>query len=456
MKQQLPVRKKDKVTVTFTDMTHNGAGVAKIDGYTLFVDGGLPGEEAIVQVQKTKKQYGYARLLEVTSESRDRVNPACPIFLQCGGCQLQHLSYAGQLRQKQQRVEDALQKIGGFTSVAVQDILGMAEPWAYRNKAQVPVGTRKDGLVIGFYQKGSHDIVPMDACLIQDSVNDHALQQVKAIVDACGVRAYDEAKHRGELRHIVVRSGQQSGELMVILVTRTKHLPGRKQIVRDITSQIPQVYAIVQNINPHKTNTIFGDETRVLWGRDVIYDSIGSIRFAISARSFYQVNPSQTRVLYETALRFAELEGSETVVDAYCGIGTISLFLAQKAGHVYGVESVEEAVEDAKQNAALNKLENVTFQAGRAEDVIPRWMKDGVRGDVMVVDPPRKGCDQTLLDTMLHMEPRRIVYVSCNPATLARDLRVLTDGGYQLQDVQPVDMFPQTMHVECVVKLTKP
>jgi 23S rRNA (uracil1939-C5)-methyltransferase len=329
----------------------------------------------------------------------------------------------------------------------------MENPWRYRNKAQVPIGEHEGGLIGGFYQQRSHQIIDMQACLIQQEKNDEVVKKVKEICSKYGVRAYDEQKHKGELRHIMARYGLASGEVMVVLVTRTHELTGKKKIIEDILASIPGVKSIVQNVNSKKTNVIFGDETKVLWGEEVIYDFIGDIKFAISARSFYQVNPEQTKVLYNTALEYAGLTGEENVIDAYCGIGTISLFLAQKAQKVYGVEIVPEAIEDAKRNAELNGITNAEFAVGEAETVIPEWYENGIVADVLVVDPPRKGCDEKLLQTIINMKPKKVVYVSCNPATLARDLRILEDGGYQTVEVQPVDMFPQTMHCEAVAWL---
>ena len=453
MSKTLPVQKNEYIDVLFEDLTHDGAGVAKVEGYPLFVPNGLPGEKAKIKVIKVNKGYGFGRLMEITEASPYRVEPECPIYKECGGCQLQHMSYEGQLKAKEKQVSDVLQRIGKLENVKVHPVLGMENPWRYRNKAQVPIGEHEGGLIGGFYQQRSHQIIDMKACIIQQEKNDEVVKGVKEICNINGVRAYDEQKHKGELRHIMARYGLKSGEVMVVLVTRTNELTGKKKIIEEIVKRIPGVKSIVQNINSKKTNVIFGDETKVLWGEEVIYDSIGDIKFAISARSFYQVNPEQTKVLYDKALEYADLTGEENVIDAYCGIGTISLFLAQKARKVYGVEIVPEAIEDAKKNAELNGISNVEFAVGEAETVIPEWYENGVVADVLVVDPPRKGCDEKLLQTIINMKPKKVVYVSCNPATLARDLRVLEDGGYQTVEVQPVDMFPQTMHVECVAKL---
>jgi 23S rRNA (uracil1939-C5)-methyltransferase len=444
-----PVKKNEYYDVTFEDLTHDGNGVAKVDGYPLFVPNGLPGEKAKVKVVKVNKGYGYGRLIELYEPSPERMEPSCSIYKQCGGCQLQHLSYDGQLKAKEKHVREVLQRIGKIEDVVVHPVLGMNDPWRYRNKAQVPVGEREGGLVAGFYQKRSHDIIDMEACLIQQEMNDVVVQTVKKICEKYGIPAYNEKTHKGTIRHIMARYGHTTKDVMVVLVTRTDDLPFKKKIVQEIVENIPNVKSIIQNVNPKRTNVILGEQTKVLWGTEYIYDYIGNIKFAISARSFYQVNPEQTKVLYEKALEYADLTGEETVIDAYCGIGTISLFLAQKAKKVYGVEIVPEAIEDAKRNAELNNIHNVEFAVGEAETVIPNWYEQGIQADCIVVDPPRKGCDASLLETIIAMKPKRVVYVSCNPATLARDLRILEDGGYKTLEVQPVDMFPHTTHVEC-------
>jgi 23S rRNA (uracil1939-C5)-methyltransferase len=448
---------------------HSGEGVGRVSGFTLFVPGALPGERALVRVEHLKKQYGYAKLLEVLQASPDRVAPPCGIYGECGGCQLQHLDYAAQLRVKRQIVVDNLTRIGKLrvagesaadvgaaadeSAVIVHPTLGMAEPWRYRNKVQVPIGEEEGGLIGGFYSQGSHRIIDMQECLIQHSEGDRVVEAVKRIGHELGVTAYQESTHTGLLRHVMVKVGFRTGEIMVVLVTNGAVLPHEDEWVGRIREAVPGVVSICHNINEARTNVILGDRTIVLWGREVIYDYIGDVRFAISPRSFFQVNPVQTEVLYGKALEYAALTGCETVIDAYCGIGTISLFLAQRARRVYGVEIVPEAIEDARVNAELNGIANVDFAVGRAEDVLPDWQRAGVVPDVVVVDPPRKGCDGALLETLLELQPQRIVYVSCNPSTLARDLRVLEDGGYRTVEVQPVDMFPHTVHVECVVRI---
>lgn len=508
----LPVAKNDEVVINIIGMNHDGEGVGRAEGFTLFVQGALPGEKVRVKVLKTKKQYGYAKLLELLEASPDRVAAPCTIYDKCGGCQLQHLSYEGQLAWKRQHVVDALERIGKLRvaqpgsgagaadraggdaplagrdaqaapgaqepgvpaaagaaermaaeaagrdaggGITVLPTLGMAEPWRYRNKAQVPVGVTDGGLVGGFYARGTHRIVDMETCLIQHEQNDEVVARVKSIGRRLGITAYDEETGQGLLRHVVVKVGFRTGEMMLVLVTNGEKIPHEQEWIAAIREEIPAVVSICQNVNTRQTNVIFGDITRVLWGREVIYDYIGDVKFAISARSFYQVNPVQTEVLYGKTVEYAGLTGQETVIDAYCGIGTISLFLAQHAKKVYGVEIVKEAIEDACANAELNGMNHVTFEVGASEDVIPRWKDQGIEADVIVVDPPRKGCDPRLLETILEMRPERVVYVSCNPSTLARDLRVLEDGGYRTVEVQPVDMFPHTVHVESVALLVK-
>ncbi|MEY9096699.1 23S rRNA (uracil(1939)-C(5))-methyltransferase RlmD [Paenibacillus sp. RC84] len=634
----LPVEKNGEYTAEIIGIGHDGEGVGRVEGFTLFVPGALPGERVHLKVLKLKKQYGYAKLLEVLDSSPERVGAPCPIYDKCGGCQLQHLDYAAQLKVKRQLVVDNLERIGklkvakeadaeagnvvgdaaalssgmvggnttptseGFKpadeeitvpedkvindealeskedaddtisgselqplmdtefvdasdlledegdgnlagdshgqgqtvgrknintdkitednttednthggnaalgigvatgtssidevredidestlatgakstnlrygesaeplkqervcaseadGIVVYPTIGMNDPWRYRNKAQVPFGEEQGGLVGGFYAQGSHRIIDMEACLIQHANNDEVITKVKEIGRGLGIRAYREETHEGLLRHVVVKVGFRTGEIMVVLVTNGKEIPHAEEWIEQIRAAIPGVASICQNVNTGRTNVIFGATTRVLWGREVIYDYIGDVKFAISARSFFQVNPVQTEALYGKALEYAGLTGGETVVDAYCGIGTISLFLAKHAKKVYGVEIVPEAIEDAKRNAELNGICNAEFAVGGAEDVLPEWQRAGVRPDVIVVDPPRKGCDERLLDTILQLRPERVVYVSCNASTLARDLRVLEDGEYRTVCVQPVDMFPHTVHIESVALLVR-
>lgn len=453
MKRSAPVTKNEELTVLFEDLTHDGAGVAKVDGYPLFVPYALPGEKAIIKVTKANKNHGFGRLMKIIEPSPDRVENPCSLHKECGGAQLLHMSYEGQLRAKEKQVRDALERIGGLKGVKVHPVLGMDKPWSYRNKVQVPVGEQNGKIITGYYRKRSHDIVDMENCNVELSMDDSVVLKVRDILIDNGISPYNEKQHRGVIRHIMVRWAKQTGEIMIVLVTRTRTLPNQDQIVKDIVAAIPNVKSIVHNINVKRTNVILGDRSLTLWGSSTITDYIGEVKFAISPRSFYQVNPDQTKVLYEKALEYANLTGEETVIDAYCGIGTISLFLAQKAKKVYGVEIVEDAVKDANRNADLNDITNAEFITGAAEEIMTAWAKEGAKADVIVVDPPRKGCDEALLNSILAMKPKKVVYVSCNPGTLARDLRVLEDGGYRTVEVQPVDMFPQTTHIECVTQL---
>lgn len=447
-----PVKKNDRMTVYIEDLTHDGNGVAKVDGFPLFIQGALPEETVEVHVLKTLKNYGFAKIVDIIKESPDRVKAPCIYFGQCGGCQVQHLSYEGQLKWKESMVRNVMQRIGKIDA-PVLPVKGMQDPWNYRNKSQIPFSMTETGPIAGFYKSKSHEIVDMERCLIQVSEADTMMATLKKELMEIGLQPYNEASHQGMLRHVVVRKGRATEEVMVVLVTNKHKFSQKDEAIALIQKLIPNVTSIVQNINIEKTNVILGNETVTLWGKDFIEDTIGDVRFEISARSFYQVNPVQTEVLYKQALDYAQLTGNERVIDAYCGIGTISLFLAQKAKSVMGVEIVEQAIEDAKRNAEINGFTNTYFEAGPAEEVIPRWYADGKEADVLVVDPPRKGCDEALLSTIIEQKPKRVVYVSCNPGTLARDLRFLEDGGYKTMEIQPVDMFPQTTHVECVVRL---
>ena len=453
MKKQIPVKKNDSIEVVFEDLTYDGAGVAKVDGYPIFVANALPGEKATIIVTKVNNGYGFGRLMEILEKSPERVEISVEDRNKFGGCQIQHLSYAGQLKFKEKQVREVISRIGKLKDVTIHPIIGMDEPLHYRNKAQVPVGEIDGKLVAGFFKPRTHEIVETKESIIQHPAINEAIQVVKDIFGELGIPAYNEKTHKGVLRHIMARYGKQTDELMIVLVTRTTSIPFVEKIVSEIVARLPHVKSIVQNVNTKKTNVILGETTNVLWGSEVIYDFIGKVKFAISAKSFYQVNPDQTKVLYEKALEYAGLSGEETVIDAYCGIGTISLFLAQKAKKVFGVEIVSEAIEDARRNAELNDINNVEFAVGSAETVISNWYEEGNSADVLVVDPPRKGCDEILLNTILEMKPKKVVYVSCNPGTLARDLRILEDGGYRTVEIQPVDMFPMTTHIENVASL---
>lgn len=452
---KLPVEKNQTYTMSITDIGTNGEGIGRIDGYTVFVEGALPEEVIKVLIVKTKKHFGYGKLLEILEPSPHRVTPACPVAAKCGGCQLQHLSYEGQLAFKTKKVKDHLERIGGFSGISVGYAKGMEEPWRYRNKAQFPVGGKTGEPEIGFYAKRSHRIIDTPVCMLQNKINDQIVNIIRAFLAEYEIPLYDETIHRGLVRHILTRIGRRTGEIMVCLVVNGRKLPHCDVLVERLR-EIEGMTSIVVNVNTAQTNVILGTEVHVLWGKETIRDYIGDVQFEISPLSFYQVNPLQTQVLYQTALDFAELEGNETVLDLYCGIGTISLFFAQKAKHVFGVEIVPEAIADAKRNAALNGMNNADFAVGAAEDVIPRLYEEkGITADVVVVDPPRKGCDSVLLDTIAAISPKKVVYVSCDSATLARDLAYLCPKGYTIEKVQVVDMFPHTVHVETVVLLSQ-
>lgn len=452
---QRPVRPGQEITVTVHGLGSSGEGVARYEGLTIFVPGGAPGDRLLARVQEVKKNYARAALVRVEEPSPDRVAPPCPVVGECGGCQLQHIAYAAQLRLKRQQVADALERLGKLSGVTVHPTLGMADPWHYRNKAQFPVGWRAGRVIAGFFAPGTHRVVDIDQCQIQHPLGNRIMAEVKALAERYGVRIYDERTHTGVLRHVLARVGRGTGEAMAVLVTNGPDFPHGREIARELMARIPGLVSVVQNINPARTNVVLGRESRVLAGKEHITDYIGDLEFKISPVSFFQVNPAQTEVLYGKALEYAGLTGTETVIDLYCGIGTISLFLARRCREVIGIEWVEEAVADARQNAALNGIQNARFIAGDAAVEMPRLAGKGVRADVIVLDPPRKGCDEPVLEAVARMAPRRVVYVSCNPASLARDLGRLAGMGYRTAEVQPVDMFPHTAHVECVARVER-
>ena len=480
--------KNDEFELEITDLGSTGEGIGKIDGYTLFVKDALIGDKVRVKVMKTKKNYGYARMLEIIEPSEYRVESECPVARQCGGCQLQHCSYEKQLSWKEEKVANCLRRIGGVpvyteekyrkyknaeeqqnaentaeskTPIIMEPILRMDKPVHYRNKAQFPVGYDKDGNpVAGFYAGRTHSIIPQTDCLIQHECNKQIVETVLEFMKKYNVTAYDEKKNRGIVRHILTRVGKATGEVMVCLVINAKKLPYSEEFVEMIKNCgiNLEIKSITVNINRENTNVILGEKVETLYGQSYIEDYIGDIKYRISPLSFYQVNPEQTKKLYQTALEFADLKEGEVVWDLYCGIGTISLFMAREAAKVCGVEIVPQAIEDAKQNAKLNNITNAEFFVGAAEDVVPtQYEKSGgrLRADVVTLDPPRKGCDEKLIDTVVKMAPSRIVYVSCDPGTLARDVKVLTDKGYEVKRVRACDMFGGSFHVETVVLLSQ-
>lgn len=450
------IRKNENHTMEITGMSHEGQGVGRIDNFTVFVDRALPGEVVEVKIVKVNKSYGIGKLINIQRASPERIEPFCAYSLRCGGCSLQHMSYEAQLKFKTNVVKDSLKRLGKLEDIIVRDTIGMQDNGKeYRNKAQYPVGMVRDSVAMGFYASRSHDIIDGNLCGIQHPYSDRVRECVRKFIIDSGIRGYDESTGNGLIRHIVTRVGYRTDEVMVVIVINGESLPACDKLIQMLSSGIPQVKSIYLNINTADTNIIFGNRSMKIYGKDTITDYIGKLRFEISPLSFFQVNPVQTEVLYRKALEYSRLTGNETVFDLYCGIGTISLFLSQKAKRVYGVEVVEAAIADARLNAKINGADNVEFIAGEAEKVIPHMYSEGIRADVVVVDPPRKGCDEVLLKILVDMEPKRIVYVSCNPATLARDLRYLADNGYRAEEVQPVDMFPWTGHVETVVCLSR-
>ena len=465
------MQKNELVKVKIEDIGVGGEGIGKVDGYTLFIKDTIIGDVVEAKVMKAKKNYGYARLMNVLTPSEDRVEKVvCPMARKCGGCQIQEMKYPAQLAFKESKVRGNLERIGEVPGELLDQIMhpvvGMDEegmqPFRYRNKAQFPIGTDKDGRVTaGFYAGRTHSIIGNTDCVLGVEVNEEILNCILDFMEEFEIPAYDEVKHKGLVRHVLLRYGFKTDEIMVCLVINGKTIPHCHDLVGRLR-QIPGMTSITLSSNTAKTNVIMGDTIRLLWGQEFITDYIGEIKYQISPLSFYQVNPVQTEKLYGLALDYAGLTGNETVWDLYCGIGTISLFLAKKAKQVYGVEIIPQAIDDAKNNAKINNITNAEFYVGKAEEVLPEYYKEyekthngeTAHADVIVVDPPRKGCEESLLQTIVDMQPEKVVYVSCDSATLARDVKFLRAKGYELKDVTPVDQFPHTVHVETVVLLS--
>ncbi|EPR07996.1 23S rRNA (uracil(1939)-C(5))-methyltransferase RlmD [Ruminiclostridium papyrosolvens] len=441
--------------IDITGLTHEGQGVGKIEGFVVFVDGVLPGENVDVKIVKQTKSYAVGRLVKINKSSEDRVKPFCPVYDKCGGCAVQHMTYQAQLDFKKDTVLQNIRRIGGLQDVTVNNTIGMENPYKYRNKVQYPVGSNNGEIRIGFYESRSHNIIDSNLCEIQPDESNEIRDVVRNFCKATGIAIYDEKTGKGLLRHVMVRKGFKTGEIMVVLVINGDKLIKSDELVKKLLEEFPDIKSIILNVNTRSTNIILGDKNICIYGQKYITDYIGNFRFEISPLSFFQVNPIQTEVLYEKALEYAGLSGNETIFDLYCGIGTISLFLSTKAKRVVGAEVVADAISDAKRNAEINGVSNVEFLVGEAEKVIPELYAQGVKADVVVVDPPRKGCDEVLLNTLVEMQPQRIVYVSCNPSTLARDLKYLTEHGFEVKEVQPVDMFPWTGHVEAVALIER-
>ena len=448
--------KNKEYVVDIVDIGQGGVGIGKYEGFTVFVEGGLIQDKVKVRINKSKKNYAVGDIVKIIEKSPFRVERICSDDLkECGGCQIQELDYNKQLELKTNEVKQVISRIGKLENVEIHETIGMKNPCRYRNKAQFPIQNINGETAIGFYKKKSHDVIPTDMCVIQHDINDKIIKIIKTYIQAYNVSLYNETTHTGVLRHLVTKVGFTTNEVMVVLVANGTNLPHLNELASVLKENIPGFKTLVLNINKAKTNVILGKENKVIYGNGKINDYIGDLVFEISPLSFFQVNPIQTEVLYNKALEYAELKENDTVFDIYCGRGTIYLFLAQKATKVYGIEIIEDAIKDAKINAKLNKLDNVEFYVGKAEEVVPKMYSEGKTADVVVVDPPRKGCDEKVLDTIVSMKPDRVVYVSCNPSTLARDLAYLNERGYKCVEIQPVDMFPHTMHVEAVAKLRR-
>ena len=448
--------KNKEYVVDIVDIGQGGVGIGKYEGFTVFVEGGLIQDKVKVRINKSKKNYAVGDIVEIIEKSPFRVDRICSDDLKdCGGCQIQELDYNKQLELKTNEVKQVISRIGKLENVEIHETIGMQSPCRYRNKAQFPIQNINGSTAIGFYKKKSHDVIPTDMCVIQHDINDKIIKIIKTNIQAYNVSIYNETTHTGVLRHLVTKVGFTTNEVMVVLVANGTNLPHLNELASVLKENILGFKTLVLNVNKAKTNVILGKENKVIYGNGKINDYIGDLVFEISPLSFFQVNPVQTEVLYNKALEYAELKENDTVFDIYCGIGSISLFLAQKATKVYGIEIVEDAIKDAKINAKLNNLNNVEFYVGKAEEVVPKMYSEGKTANVVVVDPPRKGCDEKVLDTIVSMKPDRVVYVSCNPSTLARDLAYLDERGYKCVEIQPVDMFPHTMHVECCAKIVK-
>lgn len=448
--------KNKEYVVDIVDIGQGGVGIGKYEGFTVFVEGGLIQDKVKVRINKSKKNYAVGDIVEIIEKSPFRVDRICSDDLKdCGGCQIQELDYNKQLELKTNEVKQVISRIGKLENVEIHETIGMQSSCRYRNKAQFPIQNINGSTAIGFYKKKSHDVIPTDMCVIQHDINDKIIKIIKTYIQAYNVSIYNETTHTGVLRHLVTKVGFTTNEVMVVLVANGTNLPHLNELASVLKENILGFKTLVLNVNKAKTNVILGKENKVIYGNGKINDYIGDLVFEISPLSFFQVNPVQTEVLYNKALEYAELKENDTVFDIYCGIGSISLFLAQKATKVYGIEIVEDAIKDAKINAKLNNLNNVEFYVGKAEEVVPKMYSEGKTANVVVVDPPRKGCDEKVLDTIVSMKPDRVVYVSCNPSTLARDLAYLDERGYKCVEIQPVDMFPHTMHVECCAKIVK-
>ncbi|WAA12785.1 23S rRNA (uracil(1939)-C(5))-methyltransferase RlmD [Fervidibacillus halotolerans] len=453
---KIHIKKGQTFPLTIKRIGINGEGVGYYKKQVVFVPGALPGEEVLVEATNISNKFAEGKIKKIRKKSPHRVKPACPIYWECGGCQLQHVQYEEQLKAKREIVIQALERHTNFSveNMDIRPTIGMDNPWGYRNKSQFQVGMDKGKVIAGLYSVNSHRLIDIPNCPVQHPATNKAVSVVKQILSDLRVPIYDERKRTGVVRTIVARIGIQSGELQIVLITATKELPRKELIVKEIQKRLPETKSIIQNINGKKTSLIFGDRSVLLSGEETIQETLGDLHFELSARAFFQLNPVQTIRLYDEVKSAAQLTGKEKVVDAYCGVGTIGLWLAKDAGEVRGMDVIREGIDDARKNAKRHGIKNIRFEVGKAEDVMPKWVTSGWRPDVVVVDPPRSGCDDALLETILKVEANRVVYVSCNPSTLAKDLNTLSKK-YKIEYIQPVDMFPQTAHVETVVLIEK-
>jgi len=439
---------------TCRDLTNEGKGIVDYKGSTVFVDNILVGEKASIEIDKRVANIFYGKVIKLITISQDRVTPLCPYYKDCGGCNIQHLSYQKQLEFKKQQVINAYKKVAKL-NVNVENTIGMDIPYAYRNKVQLPVASKKKKTILGFYKENTHDVVSIDKCLLQDDISNNIIVNIRKMLNDLGIEAYNEDTIKGYIRHVLIKRGFVSGETMLVLVTNSDSFPARGQLVDRIRKEMPFINTIVQNINTRKTSVILSHKEKVLYGKGYIIDELLGLKFKISAQSFYQINHEQTEKLYSKAIEMASLNKKNIVLDAYCGVGTIGMSLAKYVKKVIGVEVVEDAIKDAKENARLNNLNNVNYYCDDASDFMKKMVKDKINIDVVFVDPPRAGCDKRFLDSLVYLKPKKIVYISCNVATQARDVKLLVEKGYKYSNVQPVDMFPNTYHVETIILLEK-
>ncbi len=451
---EITLKINDVLETEIVDINHRGQGVAKVNGFIVFIDNVIMGDRVRLEVVEVKKKYAIGRLVELLEKSPNRVEPSCMYFWECGGCQIMHIDYQKQLDYKKHRVMSDINKVMVIGDIVIHNTIGMNDPYRYRNKGTFPVASHKGKTAIGAYRLTTHDIVDLETCIIQHPIAEIIVNTFRALMETLGIEPYDEIRHIGLVKHLIIRTNKND-EAMLIIVTSKNKLPYKGEIVSKLLEEASQIKSIILNVNENQPNVILGDKYKKLYGESVLEDWIFDLEFSISPNSFFQVNPLQTEVLYNKAIEYAQIDSTMNVFDIYCGIGTISLAAAKKAKHVYGIEIVQEAIDDANENARKNKIENVDFYCGKAEEVFPKLHDQGIDADVVIVDPPRKGCEKSVLDTIIKMKPERVVYVSCNPSTLARDLKVLVDGGYKVIEVQPVDMFPHSVHVETVVLMSR-